>query len=264
MRIRVSKWTDSNTVDPDIIVLESVDGAVWHDVDTPDAVAELSDVLFVAEDGALRVDFEDGSPDPWLIAANLPLQAGRGPDYAGAPETGDPELDDIDDFDGGFRVLINGERWGNFETSSGGGDETAPFWGPCKPPHNTGRRARLKARRLVAQWSEFEEDSMVSGTIGWLVYEVDDQRVCFRADLDEDGYVHDLQERAGRSDRELLGELSLFANQSGDAPGAKAGLAAAAKNGGVWEGYLNELNPEFSETCWGAATVNLMSDGPQS
>jgi hypothetical protein len=241
-------------VEPVIIVLDSDDGAMWFDIESPNTVADMSDVLYVSEDGALRVDFEEGSPDPWLIVAHLPLEAGSGALLGDRLETGDPLLDSIDDYGGGFPVLIDGVRWGCLWALSG----EPRFWGPCEPPYDVGGPVRLQTRRLIAHWSEVEEDARISGWFGWWVSEVDDERVCFSADMDEDGMTFKVQLRAGRTDQELVKEFEVFVNRFCDSPYIEAGLITALKNGGFWEGYASELDPDASDTCKCVGTVSII------
>jgi hypothetical protein len=265
LRIKITKWVDERSDSPEIAVLASDDDGVWRlDADSLEQEAvDLQEALFVNPGGAIRIDVERGAPSLERIADALP----KTPEYMGwsadwGLETGDDAVDALND-DGGMRVLIDGERWGLFETSGRRwpwdpvDQRVREFkWLRCDPEELSWEHARPLARREIASCSGVETASRIAGYFRWWVLELDDDQVAFCDYLDDDGFSLTLERRAGRSDIEIARALV----DKVDGPEVELALRRAIDSGEHFDGVASELDPELSGTCEVRAEVSFLPE----
>lgn len=254
MKIRITKWLDDEEGDAVDVIMTSDDGVNWSAAGQGATARDLHDALHVGAHGAIRVDFVEGAPDPWQLAQALPMLDQSGMSIMRDVPTGDPAIDSILD-DGGIPVIIDGERWGFFSDSDLD-DGSAGFWAPCEPPYDEGTPAVIRTRRRIASISVIEEGSRTSGWYSWSVEEIDDELVCFIADLDEEGRSVKLQQRGSRTDAQLVDELtSVIGWETAD-----RAFRAALSRDGAWDGCADELDPEGSSSCKISVSVTMAAE----
>lgn len=247
MRITVFNWFDDEVSEPRITMLSSENGSSWQTDEG--ATVDLSEVLNITDYGALRINFDDGTPNPWQFALALPWL------YPDAPvrqtKTGDRSLDRIKDC-GGPPVLINGKRWGLLPSWHTG------QWAPCKPPHhiNDGEDAQVKHRRTIARVSIEFSDETAEKSFEWTVLEVDDLACCitfyeYDPICHEERVVNEIHFREGRTDRELASKLVEFIEvEDYHSEAIKKELFQAITNGGCFKNYIRSRDPDLDSALF--------------
>jgi hypothetical protein len=248
LRINVSRWT-ADSDEPDIQTYDQLADSMWQVLSEPTTPpCTLEDIMFVDPDGALRVDTVSTMPSPATLAAALP----RSSEYLGWAEeieTGDEELDQY--LGSGIRqVVINTRWWSAFPLRSGHPD--AIRWLECDEEELSNDHAEPTGETLA--WaSGIENDSMTSGTFSWSLLDVGEGYVCFVADPDDDSNTYAVEERAGRTNRELS---AAFLNWVDWDP-VTCAVARAIELGGKFEGLASDLDDELSDSCEVRAYVDL-------
>ena len=148
-------------------------------------------------------------------------------------------------------VVINGVPWTLVVAEFSYSGRRRLNWVPARVEGTWEDEAVPATRRVIAQTAAIEEGSRTSGWFRWGVVELDDEAVCFIADLDEEGTFYDVAMRDGKSDADLVEELKDYVDWSP----AAAALTAAAEGDGEFDGYANELDEDDSDSCLVSAWV---------
>ena len=239
--MRIMRWGNGTVSDPEVIDVERADDQ-WCSTDG--ALVDLAEVLSFEPGGALRITLDAAEASAWQVVAALPLDADYREVHDREVPTGDALFDDLDrEFNA--PVVINGVPWTLVVAEFGDSGPRRLNWVPAKADGTWMDESVPASRRVIAQTAAIEEGSRTSGWFRWGVEELDDEAVCFIADLDEEGTFYDVAMRGGKSDVDLVEELG----ERIDWSPAAAALAAAAEGDGEFDGYANELNEDDSDSC---------------
>lgn len=251
LRITVRRWSSDNDK-PDISTYALAADDRWRRVEPEprSAACTLEEIMFFDPDGAMHVETTGSNPPPAVLGAALPRTSAY-LECCDEIETDDEVLDR--NLGSGLRqVAINGQRWYPFPFQTD--QPEAVVWLECD--HDELERDRaIPSGVEIASAGGIETGSMTSGWFSWSLLDVGFGYVCFVSEPDEDSNTYLVEERQGRTNRELAEE---FAHWVDWGPVSDA-VVRAIELGGDFDGVASELHQRWSDSCEVSAHVDLSS-----
>lgn len=249
MRITVRRWTQDDD-EPVISTYDMTTDGTWTKAGSEPGAAgcTLEEIIFVDPDGAIHVETSGATPSPTELAAVLPRSV-EYLDEVDEIETDDDVLDSSLGY-GLRQVAINGRRLQPFPLHSNEPEDVV--WLKCDPEELENGRAKPIGSE-IASASGIETGSMTSGWSSWSLLDVGGGYVCFVAEPDDFETEYRVEQRRGRTNRELAVEFTKWIDWG---PVSRA-VDRAIELGGAFDGVASELDSIWSDTCEVNAYVDL-------